>query len=644
MSEETTPGAQAAHRAGAPALTGLSVAARAMPVALLASLPGLVFLAGFDHLAYGLGLLAGAVLAGLLIAPHVARAGGATIPDALSRRFGSATAVAGGVVVVLVGLPLLTAELAVVGVLAEAAFGLPYLAAVPATLALAAAAAVLLGDRGVGRLAAAAYALLAASLLVPLVLLAFKAHGVVVLHVAYGQALSTIAGLEETLLENGLVDFDTFGAHVTPFLRLSRLDLTALIVSLALGAAVLPHLATALAAERSLPAIRLAGAWTAVFVMLVLISVPALAAYAKLEIYRAMAANTPLASLPPWLEAPLGAGLAHIHGTSLAMLDEVAKAGAGEGESSAVADHLAAHAPALEARWLALDEQVRSAVVAAARTLSPGASAGDVWQTYVGHVLPAAAAAAGNEAATLTQAALVVEPAGLLLALPGLSGMPSWGAALMIAAVLAAGVTMATVLIRGLLAGAVGGGTSGEEGRATGRALALVLAAGAVAAGFAALRPSGLVTIVVSALSLGAAGLFPVLALGLAWKRATAAAAMAAIVAGAGVTLYYDIGIRMFSAAFYRTWAPLSNASEFAVEEFAALETEAREGESDEAKAAAATALETLARGTATRPGLANWLGIDSASGAVFGVPVGFTALVFVSLLTRARTRRHEQT
>src|SRR5262245_25923162 len=119
-----------------PTLAGLSAAGRAVPVALLASLPGLVFLAGFDHLAYGLGLLAGVVLAGLLIAPQVIRSGSASIPEALHRRFGRATAIAGAVVIVLVALPLLSAELTLVGVLAEASLGVPYVAAVVVALLL----------------------------------------------------------------------------------------------------------------------------------------------------------------------------------------------------------------------------------------------------------------------------------------------------------------------------------------------------------------------------------------------------------------------------------------------------------------------------------------------------------------------------
>lgn len=640
MSDTAAPLApQQAERGTAPVWTGLSAAGRAIPVALLAALPGLVFVAGFDHLAYGLGLLAGIVLAGLVVAPRVAGLGAATIPDALARRFGRATALIAAVVIVLVVLPLLTAELALVGVVAEAAFGMPHLAAILIVLALSAAGALRLGDRGLGWMAVGAYALVALSLLVPLVLMAFETHGLVFPHIAYGEVLPTVDGLEQQLVENGLVDFDTFGLHVTPFLRLTGLDLFALVVALALGTAVLPHLVSALTAGRRPAAARFAGAWTALFVMLVLITVPALAAYAKLAIYGAMAANTPLAALPSWLEAPLRADLAHVHGTSLAMLDQAMKAvSAGATDPAALADQLAAHALAMGERWNTLDEQVRAAIIETARTLGAGASATDVWQAYIGRVLPVAAAAAGNEAATLTQAALVIEPAGLLLALPGLSGAPGWVAILIAVGMLAMALVVATALIRALLS--LGAGEQAAPTSWRRPAVAIGVAVGA--AGIAALRPDDLVTIVVSALSLGAAGVFPVLALGLAWKRATAAGAMAAILLGAGVTLYYDIGIQVFPAAFYRTWAPLSNAGEFAIEEFTALETEAREAEDDETRATAAAALEKLARGTATRAGLASWFGIDSASGAIFGVPLGLAALVIVSLLTRGR--RHERT
>jgi cation/acetate symporter len=620
----------AADRAGSPALAGLSAAGRAVPVALLASLPGLVFLAGFDHLAFGLGLLAGIVLSGNLIAPEVARTGAPTMTGALERRFGRGVSFAAAAVGLLVMTLLLAAELTLLGLVAEAGLHVPYLPAILAALALTAAGALLLSDRAFGWLAAGACIVFAAGLAVPLVLMALKG-GAVPPYVGYGHVLSAIGCLEERFVENGVVDFDTFSMHVTPFLRLSGLDLVALVVSLALGTAVLPPLVSALAAGRDPACARLAGAWTALFAMLVLIAVPALAAYAKLEIYGTLVRETSLTAVPGWLEAPLRAGVARLHGTSVYLLAAVADAvRAGHADAAAVSGYLVTDARAA-AQWAALDERVREALLASARTLADGQSAASLWDVYRASVLPAAAAAAGNATALLTQAALVMEPAGLLLALPGLAGAPAWAAPAPVLATLAAALVMAVALLRGLLpVTAVGG--SGRW-----RAGALLLATGALAAGLAAARPGDLVTIVVAALSLAAAGVFPALAVGLAWKRATAAGAMAAILLGGGLTLYYEIGIQVFPAAFYRTWAPLSNAGAFAVEEFAALEADAREAADGQAKTEAEAAREALARGTATRRGLANWFGIDSASGAIFGVPLGLAALLLVSLLTRPR-------
>jgi cation/acetate symporter len=633
------PAALATEKAAPLIFAGLSAAAIAMPVVLLVSLPGLVFLAGFDHLAFGLALLAGVVLAGLLIAPNICRAGAETATDALFRRFGKTTAVAAAVVILLVALPVLAVEFTLAGLLADAGLGLHHVVALAAVFVVSAAMATLLEERRFRWLAMVAYLCLALSLLAPLVLMASSTHGAVIPYVTFPQALAAIGALEEKLVENGLVDFDTFSVHITPFARLSGLDLAALVVSVALGVAVLPHLLSTLAKGKRAAATRFAGAWTTLFVMLVLVSIPALAAYAKLAIYTAVSDGTPLASLPAWLEAPLRADLAHIHGTSLAMLEQVAKTVAtGIEDPAAIAEGLAFYAVEMEQRWSALAPDVQAALIAGAKSLAGGAqAAASVWEVYVTTVLPVAATATGNEAATLTQAALVIEPAGLLLALPALSGAPAWGAALILAGLVVAAIVAIAAQIRGLFPLAAIG--AGPEARPRRFAMVLVLIVAALAAVTAMLRPHEMVDIVVASLSLAAAGLFPVLALGLGWKRATTAGAVAAIVLGAGVTLYYDAAIQVYPASFYKTWASLSNASESAIEEFNTLEAEVREGETDEAKATAQAALETLARGSPTRAGLANWAGVDSASGAIFGVPVGLLVLIVVSLVTPARRR-----
>ena len=71
--------------------------------------------------------------------------------------------------------------------------------------------------------------------------------------------------------------------------------------------------------------------------------------------------------------------------------------------------------------------------------------------------------------------------------------------------------------------------------------------------------------------------------------------------------------------------------------EYNALHEAWRDAPEGEAKLAAATALDDWARGTTTRPGLANWGGITGAVSAIFAVPVGLLTLILVSLVTRPR-------
>ena len=607
----------------------------AIPVALLAALPGLVYAAGFDHLAYTLGLMAGVVIAGFLIAPTIAERNSASIPQAIRSRFGSGAAIVAIAIALLVVVPLLVAEMTLVALVAEAMFGAGFVWAVLAALAAASLLALFLTERGINLLAIIAFAFVAMSLIGSLFAAGFTLHGTAFPYFTFGDTLSRISALEEKLLENGLVDFDTFSVHITPFLRLPQRGFVALVISIALGTAVLLPLVTTIARAGRPASVRSTGAWAAVFVMLLLISVPPLAAYAKLEIYTAMTSGASLANLPAWLIAPLDAGVATIHGTSPFLLEAVAEAArAGHQDLASIGDALVLNVNA-HTQWMALAVETKQALLSAAQSLVADPQA-QTWTVYTQSVLPAAATNAGNAAALLSQGALAIAPAGLLVALPAILGAPGWFAAAIGVAVIFAALVMAAALIRSLF------DASGREeaGRTcTVCRFALGIGPALLAAAIAMLRVDDLATIVVSALSLGAAGLFPVLAVGLSWKRVTAVAAGAAMLVGGGTALYYDVGVQVFPVSFYNTWAPFSNAAEFAIENFRATEIDAADAETDEARAEAAGALESLARGKPGRPGLANWFGIESASGAIFGVPFGLITLVLMTFLTGRKRR-----
>ncbi|MBZ0124068.1 MAG: cation acetate symporter, partial [Roseovarius sp.] len=108
------------------------------------------------------------------------------------------------------------------------------------------------------------------------------------------------------------------------------------------------------------------------------------------------------------------------------------------------------------------------------------------------------------------------------------------------------------------------------------RILLIVVAIGA--AWLASTRPADILSMVAWAFSLAAAGNFPALVLGVWWKRCTAQGAVAGMIAGFGVTLFYLIGTRY--------------------------------------------------------GGMAEWFGVKNISAAIFGLPVGFIVMYVVSKMT----------
>lgn len=229
----------------------------------------------------------------------------------------------------------------------------------------------------------------------------------------------------------------------------------------------------------------------------------------------------------------------------------------------------------------------------------------------------------------------------LLLALPGLGGLPSLVTHLLAAAVALAALAAAAWLAVALRDDVAGVGvrppplaehSAGETSDAPPLwrrmlALVLVLAAIAGAAAFAATDPADLATLVAWGLAVAAAGLTPALVAGIWWQRATAAGAFAGIVCGVALTVYYIVATRYFAIGFYETWSGLSNAGFGAVADFEAAR-DALAAATGEDRAAALAELDAAARRAA------NWFGIRSIGAGVLGAGAGTLVLLLVSAVT----------
>lgn len=111
----------------------------------------------------------------------------------------------------------------------------------------------------------------------------------------------------------------------------------------------------------------------------------------------------------------------------------------------------------------------------------------------------------------------------------------------------------------------------------------LLIGVAVIAAYVASTRPAGILAMVAWAFSIAASGLFPALVMGVWWKRTTSAGAIAGMIAGYGVCLFYLIGTQYM--------------------------------------------------------GMPRWFGVNNVSCGLFGIPAAFIVTYVVSLMTPAPSK-----
>jgi cation/acetate symporter len=126
--------------------------------------------------------------------------------------------------------------------------------------------------------------------------------------------------------------------------------------------------------------------------------------------------------------------------------------------------------------------------------------------------------------------------------------------------------------------------------------LVVALAAAYVAYNVYATKQADILFLVSAAFSFAAASFFPALVLGIFWKRASSAGAVAGMIAGLGVTAYYMIMNHPWMRNVFGVTSPVEL-----------------------------------------------WAGIQPISAGVFGVPVGFAVIILVSLFTPAPSAKVQE-
>jgi len=135
-----------------------------------------------------------------------------------------------------------------------------------------------------------------------------------------------------------------------------------------------------------------------------------------------------------------------------------------------------------------------------------------------------------------------------------------------------------------------------STGRRVAISKALLLVVALAAAYVAAQKPADILFLVGAAFSFAAAAFFPVLVLGIFWKRASKWGAVAGMIGGLGITIYYMVTTQPWMRGVFGVTSPIEL-----------------------------------------------WYGIAPISAGVFGVPLGFALIILVSLVTPAPNKEVQE-
>ncbi len=182
---------------------GMATGADWMSAASFIGLAGMLYIGGYGGLAFVLGWSGGYCVLALFVAPYLRRFGRFTIPDFLGERYGGNLPRAIGVFGAIVcSFAYVVAQIYGVGLITTRLSGLPFEIGVFAALGSILLCSFLGGMRAVTWTQVAQYIVLMVAYLVPVMWLSVKQTGVPVPQLVYGQQLHKVDAIERRLISD----------------------------------------------------------------------------------------------------------------------------------------------------------------------------------------------------------------------------------------------------------------------------------------------------------------------------------------------------------------------------------------------------------------------------------------------------------
>ncbi len=498
-----------------PVLNGMATGADWMSAASFISMAGMISFLGRDGAMYLMGWTGGYVLLAMLLAPYLRKYGKYTVPMFVGERYYSQTArVVALVCAIFVSFTYVAGQMRGVGIVFSRFLEVPINTGVIIGMAIVFFYATLGGMKGITYTQVAQYCVLIVAYLIPAIFISIMLTGNPIPQLGYGSSLSAngmeLLGAKEGgyLLDklNGIQQELGFAAYTGRGSK-SMIDVFMITFALMVGTAGLPHIIIRFFTTPTIKGARASAGWALLFIAILYTTAPAVASFARLNLMQTLH-NKQYSEAPSWFK--------NWEKTSLVAWKD--KNGDG-------------------IMQLAKGDAFAGKVV-----FEKGADGKFVKGQYGENVVTTK-----QTPVEKSKNELYIDNDIIVLANPEIAKLPNWVVALVAAGGLAAALSTAAGLLlviaaaisHDLMKSIVSPNMSETAELVWARSAA---GAAVLIAGYFGINPPGFVAQVVAfAFGLAASSFFPVIIMGIFWRRATKEGAILGMFSGMAFTAAYII-------------------------------------------------------------------------------------------------------
>ena len=264
-----------------PTVNGMATAADWMSAASFLSMAGLIAFLGYGGSVYLMGWTGGYVLLALLLAPYLREFGKFTVPDFVGDRYYSKVARVIAVVCALfVSFTYIAGQMKGVGVAFSGFLGVPFNVGILIGMAIVFVYAVMGGMKGITYTQVAQYVVLIFAYTVPAIFISLTITGNPIPQLGF---IGNAAGTDVSMLQKLNTVVTDLGFTEYTQTTKSKMDIFCITAALMFGTAGLPHVIIRFFTVSSAQAARKSAGWALMFIALLYTVAPAVGAFARMN-------------------------------------------------------------------------------------------------------------------------------------------------------------------------------------------------------------------------------------------------------------------------------------------------------------------------------------------------------------------------